>query len=72
ELPAGGAVIRAPAGASVEVVLRRYAQVSFPVTVGSVDAGTAAALSIPEDASTKPWQAELRASGRASVCPLAP
>jgi hypothetical protein len=72
ELPVGGAVIRAPAGASVEVVLRRYAQGSFPVTVGSLDAGAAATLSIPDDASSKPWQAELRSWGRSSVCPLAP
>ena len=54
----------------VRVSLRRYADHEFPVRLGTVAAGAAAALAIPEDASSRPWRVKLDGAGSTVVCPL--
>ncbi len=68
-VPPGGTVIRA-GSAPVRVSLRRYADDEFPVRLGTIAAGAAAALAIPEDASPLPWRVKLDGAGTAVVCPL--
>ena len=68
-VPPGGTVIRA-GSEPVRVSLRRYADHEFPVRLGTVAAGAAAALAIPEDASSRPWRVKLDGAGSTVVCPL--
>jgi hypothetical protein len=65
ELPAGGAVLRAPADGTV--VLRRFAD-AYTVQVGALPAGASQALSIPTDAAPEPWWARLEAPAPVVVC----
>ena len=60
--PGSTTVVRA-SGATAELALRRYATESFPVELGSLAAGEAAALELPADASAERW--ELAATGGA-------
>jgi hypothetical protein len=61
ELAPGETILRAPGPEATELRLRRYAGESFPVPLGRLAAGEAAALSLPADASSEPW--ELEATG---------
>ena len=60
--PGSTTVVRA-SGATARLALRRYATESFPVELGSLAAGEAAALELPADASAERW--ELAATGGA-------
>ena len=60
--PGSTTVVRA-SGATAGLALRRYATESFPVELGSLAAGEAAALELPADASAERW--ELAATGGA-------
>jgi hypothetical protein len=68
-LPAGGVLLRSRGGAS-EVSLGRFAD-AFPVQLGSLVPGAWSELAIPADSSTRPWRAQLSASGGLTICNLA-
>jgi hypothetical protein len=68
-LPAGGALLRSRGGASA-VSLGRFAD-AFPVQLGSLAPGAWNELAIPADSSTRPWRAQLSASGALTICSLA-
>ncbi|MDX6581439.1 MAG: hypothetical protein QOI10_623 [Solirubrobacterales bacterium] len=61
ELAPGETILRAPGPGTADLRLRRYAGESFPVALGRLAAGEAAALSLPADDSSEPW--ELEATG---------
>lgn len=66
-LPPGGAAFESEGG-SVRVRLRRFAQLDYPVDLGT--AGTAAVLAIPTDAAEQPWTAEVTSGSPTRICPL--
>jgi hypothetical protein len=65
-LPPGGAVLRPGRGVTAELGLRRYASASFPVHVATLRG--AARLDIPRDRSGRPWELQVRANGKVTVC----
>ena len=65
-LPAGGAVLRTAPGITADLRLRRFSSASFPVSAGSVTGS--AVLAIPSDRSSRPWQLQILAPGRVTVC----
>jgi hypothetical protein len=65
-LPPGGAVLEAPRGVSAELGLRRFASASFPVHVATLRG--AARLDIPRDRSGRPWELQVSATGKVTVC----
>jgi len=66
----GGVALDADPGGDVQVRLRRYATTSFPVDAGTLAPGTRQ-LTVPQDASTQPWELLLTGSGRVGICELA-
>ncbi|MBK5218432.1 MAG: hypothetical protein JJE35_01400 [Thermoleophilia bacterium] len=66
ELPRGGVVLR-PNDYSA-VALGRWAD-GFPIDLGALGGGQAAALAIPTDASGEPWSMRLLGSRGAEICP---
>jgi hypothetical protein len=69
-VPPAGVVVSAAPASEVVLRLRRYASETFPVRLGALGSGRSAALRIPADNSTQPWQLGLKGRGRAEVCPL--
>jgi hypothetical protein len=67
-LPSGGASLSGSPGGQVSLALRRYANESFPVDLGTLRGRTQ--LVIPTDRSTRPWQLRLEASRPVTACPL--
>ena len=65
-LPPGGAVLRPARGVTAELGLRRFASASFPVHVATLRG--AARLDIPRDRSMRPWELQVRANGKVTVC----
>jgi hypothetical protein len=67
-LAPGGAdfVTRGPGETTVR--LRRYATASFPITGGTLRGDDTAAVEIPTDRSTEPWELELTGSQPVRVC----
>lgn len=65
-LPPGGAVLEAPRGVRAELGLRRFASASFPVHVATLRG--AARLDIPRDRSGRPWELQVSATGKVTVC----
>lgn len=64
----GGFTLSNEGAAPVEVMLRRFAEVGFPVSLGPVGGGVKTALSIPPDAAKRPWQFGLVGSGPVRLC----
>jgi hypothetical protein len=54
-------------GGSIEVLLGRFAE-GFPVSLGSLGPGQKASLTIPVDASDRPWNLGLSGSGPVRLC----
>lgn len=64
----GGFSLEDQSGEPVEVVLRRFAEDGFSVSLGLLESGQKTALTIPPDASEKPWQLGLQGSGQVRLC----
>ena len=71
-LAPGGADLATSGPGETTVRLRRYATASFPITGGTMRGDDAAALVIPTDRSTEPWEIELTGSQPVRVCGVAP
>jgi hypothetical protein len=67
DLPPGGALLAVPPRVYANVDLRRYATASFPVKLGRLR-GATAALRIPPDRSSEPWQIGITATGPVRIC----
>ncbi len=65
-LPPGGALLDAASGVTAELRLRRFASASFPVHVATLRG--AARLDIPRDRSGRPWELQVSADGKVTVC----
>ena len=65
-LPPGGALLDAPRGVAAELRLRRFASASFPINVATLRG--AARLDIPRDRSGRPWELQVGAMGKVTVC----
>jgi hypothetical protein len=65
-LPPGGATLETAPGISADLSLRRFASASFPVHVATLRG--AARLDIPRDRSGRPWEMQVRANGKVTVC----
>jgi hypothetical protein len=66
DLPPGGALLDAPKGVSADLRLRRFASASFPIHVATLRG--AARLDIPRDRSGRPWELQVGATGKVTVC----
>ena len=66
-LPGGGALLAADR--PVEVQIRRWADASYPVDLGTAPSPVTV-LSVPPDSFTDPWTAEVRSSAAFRVCRL--
>jgi hypothetical protein len=64
----GGFTIANRGSVPVEVMLRRFAEGDFSVSLGPLSAGVKTALVIPPDAARRPWQLGLRGSGPVRLC----
>jgi hypothetical protein len=64
----GGFTIANRGAAPVEVMLKRFAEGDFPVSLGLLEAGGKAALLIPPDLARWPWQLGLKGSGPVQLC----
>ena len=64
----GGLTIANQDTAPVEVMLKRFAEGEFSVSLGPVDSGVKTALVIPQDAAKRPWQLGLRGGGPVRLC----
>ena len=65
-LPPGGALLQASEGVGAALRLRRFASGSFPLRVGTLRG--AARLDIPRDRSGRPWELQVSANGKVTVC----
>jgi hypothetical protein len=65
-LPPGGALLDAPRGVTAELRLGRFASASFPIHVATLRG--AARIDIPPDGSARPWELQVRATGKVAVC----
>jgi len=65
-LPAGGAVLGTAPGVTAALNLRRFSSASFPISAGSVTGS--GVLSVPSDRSSRPWQLQIVATGRVTIC----
>jgi hypothetical protein len=66
-LAPGGAILRAPRGATASLGLRRYATESFPLDPGPLRG--AMRLDIPPDRSDRPWQLRIETPRPVAICP---
>lgn len=64
----GGFTLENRSGETVEVMLRRFAEDGFSVSLGLLVAGQKTALTIPPDASEQPWQLGLQGTGPVRLC----
>lgn len=64
----GGFTIANQGSAPVEVMLKRFAEGGFSVSLGRLRASGKAALVIPPDAARRPWQLGLRGKGPVRLC----
>lgn len=64
----GGFTIANQGDAPVEVMLKRFAQSEFSVSLGPVQAGTETGLEIPPDRARQPWQLGIRGQGPIRLC----
>lgn len=64
----GGFSLENQSGEPVEVMLRRFAEEGFSVSLGLLEADQKTALTIPPDASEQPWQLGLRGRGQVRLC----
>jgi hypothetical protein len=70
-LPAGGALLTSQAAPGAEILVRRFAQDSWPVDLGLIEPHERATLQIPSDRSDQPWQISVQpGGGEVAVCPL--
>jgi hypothetical protein len=67
DLPRGGALVTADR--PVEMHLRRWADASYPVDLGT-SSSPIVALAVPVDSFAEPWTAEVQSSNPVKVCPL--
>jgi hypothetical protein len=67
ELPRGGALVTADR--PVQMRLRRWADASYPVDLGT-SSSPSVALAVPVDSFAEPWTAEVQSAGPIKVCPL--
>jgi hypothetical protein len=65
-LPPGGAMLEAAPGVRAELGLRRFASAAFPVHVATLRG--AGRLDIPRDNSGRPWELQVSATGKVTVC----
>jgi hypothetical protein len=65
---AGATTIQAAPGPPVPLGLRRFATTEYPVPLKTVPGGSTTRLSIPRDASSRPWRLEVKAAQRVRVC----
>ena len=64
----GGFSIANQGPATVEVMLRRFAEAEFSVSLGPLRPGVKTALVIPPDDAKLPWQLGLRGNGQVRLC----
>ncbi len=64
----GGFTIGNQSAAPVEVMLKRFAEDDFPVSLGPLDRSARAALEIPPDSAKRPWQLGLEGDGPVRLC----
>jgi len=64
----GGLTIANQGAAPVEVMLKRFAEDDFSVSLGPLDAGAKTELVIPSDAAKRPWRLGLAGSGPMRLC----
>jgi hypothetical protein len=64
----GGFTIANQSTAPVEVMLKRFAEGDFAVSLGALDTGVKTALVIPPDAAKRPWHLGLKGSGLVRLC----
>jgi hypothetical protein len=65
-VPSGGVILQAARGARADLRLRRFASSSFPIHVATLRG--AARLDIPGDRSGRPWELQVSATGKVTVC----
>jgi hypothetical protein len=68
--PKGGVLLQAASRSEVRVRLRRFAQRSLPVDLGTLRGGTTRRLAIPADRAAVPWRLSLQGAGPITVCGL--
>jgi hypothetical protein len=66
-VPAGGLLLTAHTGGT-RAALRRFASLSFPVSLGALPRGRQQLLRIPPDRSSHPWAVQLAGGGPALAC----
>ena len=70
-VPQPGLLVRAPAGAAVEIRVFRYADGFGPSPLATVAPGAASVLSVKPDMAPDPYQAQLSSTGGLTVCTAA-
>lgn len=65
-LPPSGGLLDAAGGVTAELRLRRFASASFPIHVATLRG--AARLDIPRDPWGRPWELQVSANGKVTVC----
>ena len=70
EIPRLGVVLRSEDGGEARVRLRRFAEQTVPVDLGTLSQGATSLLTIPTDSSSVQWKLSLQGSGPVSVCGL--
>lgn len=64
----GGFTIANQGAAPVEVMLKRFAEDDFSVSLGPLNPGVRSALAIPPDSAKRPWQLGLKGDGPVRLC----
>jgi hypothetical protein len=67
-LPPGSFTIANQSTTPVEIMLKRFAEDEFSVSLGPLGPGTKTELAIPPDLAKRPWRLGLKGSGPARLC----
>jgi hypothetical protein len=70
EIPPGGAVMSALDGAPLALGVRRFAPASLPVSVGALDPGSSARITVPRDGLPLRWHLTARGASALRICAL--